>query len=114
MTQSLKKVEEKYVEQLHEYQSRIDQLEKDNEQLKREEIIHIEPSTTTDIQTLTVNNEEREQFENEIERLKRMIETYESQEREWNDWKEKLTKQIQLQENEFQQEIEKVKQQIDE
>ena len=94
----LKQFAEKSDQQIHQYKSRIDQLEKENEQLKREEIVHVEPSTTTDIQTLTVNNEEREQFENEIERLKYVIQSYEGKEREW---KEKLTKQMQEKENEF-------------
>jgi hypothetical protein len=60
--------------EINEYKNRIQQLENENEQLKREEIIHVEPSTTTDIQTITINNEEREQLENEIQQLKQTIE----------------------------------------
>jgi hypothetical protein len=81
----LKHVEEKHHKQLNdarttnlneinEYKNRLKQLENENEQLKREEIVHVEPSTTTDIQTITINNEEREQLENEIQQLKQTIE----------------------------------------
>lgn len=81
MQKELKQREEKF----DEWKCRIEQLEKENEQLKREEIVHVEPSIATDIQTLTVNNEEREQFETEIERLKHL---YEDKAREMNEWKE--------------------------
>lgn len=92
MTQSLQKAEKdlKHVEDKHhkqlnetrtlhlneinEHKVHIQQLETDNEQLKREEIVHVEPSTTTDIQTITINNEEREELENEIQQLKKTIE----------------------------------------
>jgi hypothetical protein len=62
-----------HLNEINEYKIRIQQLETDNEQLKREEIVHVEPSTTTDIQTITINNEEREEFENEIQQLKQEI-----------------------------------------
>ena len=92
LTQSLQKaekdlqhVEEKHHKQLNdirttnlneinEYKNHLKQLENENEQLKREEIVHVEPSTETDIQTITINNEEREQLENEIQQLKQTIE----------------------------------------
>jgi len=84
LTQSLQKAEKdlKHIEEKHhkhlnenrkshlneinEYKLRIEQLEKDNEQLKREEIVHVEPTADNDIQTITINNEEREELEKEI------------------------------------------------
>jgi len=134
----LKHIEEKHHKHLHEnrtshlneineYKLRIKQLENENEQLKCEEIVHVEPTTTTDIQTITINNEEREQLENEIQRLKQIIDLNQQKEREYNDFKQKsigeneeykqkienlqvnLT-QRQSQENELKQEIERLKQ----
>jgi hypothetical protein len=101
----LKHTEEKYHQQLNdtrtsyfneinEYKLRIQQLESDNEQLKREEIVHVEPTTATDIQTITVNNEEREQFEKEIQQLKQTIDFNQEKEREFNDFKQKLIGEI--------------------
>jgi len=135
LTQSLQNTEEKYQRQLNEtrtthsneineYQIRMQQLERDNEQLKREEIVHVEPSTATDIQTITINNEEREQLENEIEQLKQRIASNEQTERELNDLKRKFSEeteeyqkkieqfqsQHQLQANEFKEEMERLKQ----
>jgi predicted nuclease with TOPRIM domain len=134
---ALNDVEEKHHQQLNDYQTlhlneineykrHIQQLENDNEQLKREEIVHIEPSTTTtDIQTITINNEEREQFKNEIQQLKQIIDFNQQQkEREYNDLKQKLTEEIdeykkktenlqtqqQSQENELKKEIERLQQ----
>lgn len=81
----LKHVEEKHHKQLNEilathlneineYKERVEQLTKENEQLKREEIVHVEPTAeVTDIQTLTINNEEREQYEKEINELKQKL-----------------------------------------
>jgi len=111
--QQLNETRTSYLNEINEYKVRLEQLEKENEQLKREEIVHVEPSTATDIQTLTVNNEEREQFENEIERLRQAVQSGEQNEREANDLKEKLKEEIvqyQSQENEFKQEMERLKQ----
>jgi uncharacterized protein YlzI (FlbEa/FlbD family) len=86
-----------HLNEINEYKRHIQQLENENEQLKREEIIHIEPTTETDIQTITINNEEREQLENEIEKLNKNIDEY----------KKKIENLIQHQskENELKQEI---------
>jgi len=106
----LKHIEEKHHKQLNEnrtlhlneineYKRHIQQLENENEQLKREDIVHVEPptTTTTDIQTITINNEEREQLENEIQKLNDNIDEYKKK-------IENLTQQ-QLKENELKQEI---------
>ena len=80
----LKTTEEKHHQQLNEtrtttsneiddYKRRIQQLETENEQLKREEIVHVEPSSA-DIQTISINTEEREQFERDIQEYKQQIE----------------------------------------
>jgi hypothetical protein len=80
----LKSIEEKHHRQLNESQTshtneinefkrRIEQLENENEQLRREEIVHVEPTSPTHIQTMTLNNEEREELEKEIEEYKKKI-----------------------------------------
>jgi len=86
-----------HLNEINEYKRHIQQLENENEQLKREEIVHVEPTTTTDIQTITINNEEREQLENEIQKLNEDIDEY----------KKKLENlaQHQLKENELKQEM---------
>jgi len=61
LKKDLKHIEEKHHKQLNEnrtlhlneineYKLHIQQLESDNEQLKREEIVHVEPTTATNIQ----------------------------------------------------------------
>jgi len=130
----LKHIEEKHHKQLNEnrtlhlneineYKIRIQQLESDNEQLKREEIVHVEPTTATNIQTITVNNEEREEFEKEIQQLKQTIDLNQQKEKEYKDLKQKLTEEIeeyknkidnlqtqrQSHENDLKQEIERLK-----
>ncbi|CAM4764718.1 unnamed protein product [Rotaria magnacalcarata] len=131
----LKHVEEKHhkkinemqtlhMNDINEYKSRIEKLEKDNEQLRHEEIVHVEPTAVTDIQTITLNNEEREQLEKEIQQLKQTIDLNQENERQSNDLKQKLIQEIeeyknkiensqiqyQSKENELQQEIEQLKQ----
>ncbi|CAF4252289.1 unnamed protein product [Rotaria sp. Silwood2] len=131
----LKRIEEKHhkkfnetqtsrINEINECKHRIEQLERDNEQLRREEIVHVEPTTVTDIQTITINNEEREQLEKEIQQLKQTLDLNQEKEREYNDLKQKLTEEIeeykkkvddlqtqhQFQENELQQDIEQLKQ----
>ncbi|CAF3462757.1 unnamed protein product [Rotaria socialis] len=142
LTQSLQKAEKdlKHVEEKHhkkfnemqtlnmneinEYKSRVEKLEKDNEQLRHEEIVHVEPTAVTDIQTITLNSEEREQLEKEIQQLKQTIDLNQENERESNDLKQKLIQEIeeyknkiensqaqyQSKENELQKEIEQLKQ----
>ncbi len=92
--QQLNDTRTSYFNEINEYKLRIQQLESDNEQLKREEIVHVEPTTATDIQTITVNNEEREQFEKEIQQLKQTIDSNQEKEREFNDFKQKLIGEI--------------------
>ncbi|CAF3422234.1 unnamed protein product [Rotaria sp. Silwood1] len=74
--------------------------------------------------TITINNEEREQLEKEIQQLKQSLDLNQEKEREYNDLKQKLTEEIeeykkkiddlqtqhQFQENELRQEIERLKQ----
>ncbi|CAF0896295.1 unnamed protein product [Rotaria sordida] len=142
LTQSLQNVEKdlKHVEEKHhkkfnetqtlhmndinEYKRRIEQLERDNEQLRREDIVHVEPTAVTDIQTIAINNEEREQLEKEIHQLKQILNLNQEKEREYNDLKQKLIEEIeeykkkvddlqiqyQFEENELRQEIERLKQ----
>lgn len=101
----LKHVEEKHhkkfnefraahIHEVNEYKHCIEQLEKDVEQLRREDIVHVEPTTVTDIQTITLNNEEREQYEKEITQLKQLIELNQEKEREYNDFKQKLNEEV--------------------
>ncbi|CAF3407819.1 unnamed protein product [Rotaria sp. Silwood1] len=113
-----------HINEINECKRRIEQLEKENEQLRREEIVHVEPTAVTDIQTITINNEEREQLEKEIQQLKQSLDLNQEKEREYNDLKQKLTEEIeeykkkiddlqtqhQFQENELRQEIERLKQ----
>ena len=108
MTQSLEKIqkdlrhnEEKLHEtqtsfrnEVKEYKQRVEQLEKDNEQLRREEIVHVEPTVATDVQTITLNSEEREQLEEEIRQLKQKNDSFQQRleeiEREKQHWTEEL------------------------
>ncbi|CAF0838966.1 unnamed protein product [Adineta ricciae] len=95
----LKSVEEKFHRQsndqeVDELKSRITQLESENEQLRREDIVHVEPSSPTHVQTFTVSTEEREQFEKEIQQLKQTIESKQEQEREFENTIQTLTKEI--------------------
>ena len=83
-----------HMNEINEYKSRIEKLEKDNEQLRHEEIVHVEPTAVTDIQTITLNNEEREKLEKEIQQLKQTIDLNQENERESNDLKQKLTQEI--------------------
>ena len=53
-----------FMKEIDQYKNRIQQLEIDNEQLQREDIVHVEPIITT------INNEERERFEKEISQFK--------------------------------------------
>ena len=75
---------------MNEHKRRIENLEIENEQLRREEIVHVEPTTATDIQTITVNTEEREQLEKEIEELKQKINSNQEKEREYKDLKQDI------------------------
>ena len=80
MKQSMEKVQKELAEsrtstrnEVTDSKRRIEQLEAENEQLRREDIVHVEPTspmTTTDIQTITLNSEEREKLEREVQRLK--------------------------------------------
>jgi chromosome segregation ATPase len=89
-----------YMNQINEYKRRIEQLETDNEQLRREEIVHVEPPSppTTDIQTITFNSEEREQLEQEINQLKETNNSnqqhIDDKQREYNHLKQQLTQEI--------------------
>jgi chromosome segregation ATPase len=83
-----------YSNETNEFKRRIEQLEVDNEQLRREEIVHVEPTSATDIQTITVNTEEREQLEKEIDQLKEKLNLNQEKEREFNDLKQKLNEDI--------------------
>ena len=115
MTQSLqaaekelKSIEEKHhhqqtdsrksqLNELNESKRRIEQLESENEQLRREDIVHVEPSSPTHIQTMTVNNEEREQFEKEIAQLKHAVDANQHTEREHEALKHKLMGEVEEQ-----------------
>ncbi|CAF1140892.1 unnamed protein product [Adineta steineri] len=101
----LKSVEEKhhkqskegdtaYANELKETKRRLEQLQAENEQLRREDIVHVEPTSPTDIQTISVNNEEREKFEKEIHELKQTVESNKQKEREYENLKTKLTGEI--------------------
>ena len=81
-------------QEVDELKHRIAQLESENEQLRREDIVHVEPSSPTHVQTFTVSTEEREQFEKEIQQLKQTIESKQEQEREFENTKKTLTKEI--------------------
>jgi DNA repair exonuclease SbcCD ATPase subunit len=84
LTRSLEKLQKDFQqneEKLHEQQTlhgneirdfkmRVEQLEKDNEQLRHEDIVHVEPTASMDMQTVTLNTEECEQLHKEIEQLK--------------------------------------------
>ena len=108
MTQSLEKIQkglQQNEQKLHEtqaafrkeaneYKQRIDQLEKDNEQLRREEIVHVEPTLATDVQTITLNSEERDQLEEQVRQLKQnndsVQQRLEEKERQKHQWTEEL------------------------
>ena len=91
--------------QINEYKRRIEQLEIDNEQLRREDIVHVEPQPTADIQTITLNTEEREQLEQEINQLKQINDSnqqhFQDKQREYNDLKQELTKEIEQYKNKY-------------
>lgn len=108
MTQSLEKIQkdlQRTEEKLHETQAafrketnefthRVEQLEKDNEQLRREEIVHVEPTLATDVQTITLNSEERDQLEEQVRQLQQKNESFQQRldekEREKHHWTEEL------------------------
>jgi len=84
---ALKSIEEKHHKQLNESQTSY--LTVINEYKRR-----IEQLETTDIGTITINNDEREQFEKEIYQLKQTIELNQQKEHEYNDLQQQLTKEI--------------------
>lgn len=87
-------IQTSHLNEINEYKRRVEQLEKDNEQLRHEEVVHVEPTTVTDVQTITINNEEREKLEKEINDLKNAIDANQEKEREFNNLKQKLTAEI--------------------
>jgi hypothetical protein len=84
-----------HMNQLNEYKRHIEKLTLDNEQLRREEIVHVEPTTAAAPSPPALNNEEREKLEQEINQLKQTIDTnqqrLEQQGKEYNQFKQQST-----------------------
>ena len=63
--------------QLTEMKGLIEQLKHEKEQLRREEVVQVQPKAAAP--DLTANKEEREQLEKEIEQLKQTIDAHQQQ-----------------------------------
>ena len=108
MKQSMEKVQKELADsrtsthtEVTDSKRRIEQLEAENEQLRREDIVHVEPTspmTTTDIQTITLNSEEREKLDAEVQRLKRANESiqqrFDEKEQEYHQVKHQLVEDL--------------------
>lgn len=70
-------IETRCREEINEYRLRYEQLEKENEQLRSENIVHVEPSLPAEIQTIDFGKEEREKLQNEIENFKEKSKEFE-------------------------------------
>jgi transcriptional regulator of heat shock response len=62
--------------EMTQYKQRMEELEKENEQLRREDIVHVESNSPTNVQTMLLPNEEHERLENEIQQLQTQLEQY--------------------------------------
>ncbi|CAF4271231.1 unnamed protein product, partial [Adineta steineri] len=86
-----------HMNQINEYKRRIEELELNNEQLRQKEMAHVEPQTTP-----SLNNEERQKFEQEINKLNQENEQYKKK-------FDEIQNQYQSKENQLRQEIEQLK-----
>ncbi|CAF0739998.1 unnamed protein product [Adineta steineri] len=86
-----------HMNQINEYKRRIEELELNNEQLRQKEIAHVEPQATS-----SLNNEERQKFEQEINKLNQENEQYKKK-------FDEIQNQYQSKENQLRQEIEQLK-----
>jgi hypothetical protein len=92
-----------HMNQLNDHKRRIEQLESDNERLRREEIVHVEPTNAAPTPPPpTLTNEEREKFEQDVNQLTKDNEQYKTK-------LEEIQAQYQSQERELRQEIEQLK-----